>query len=143
MTFPKPHPPNPDDPEDVLYTVDLLDNGEIAELFVDPGRPESPAATRRAGGSPATRLPPSFVLDGEKRMDGGQRPARPSASSAHPLEPRGDRRHGRLQQEVVAGQRDLADEHDGQVGRAVAVGVALDDRVAVVVLVAELRPRAR
>ena len=37
LTFPKAHPPNPDDPEDVLYNTDLLDNGEIAELFVDPG----------------------------------------------------------------------------------------------------------
>jgi hypothetical protein len=36
MIFPKPHPPNADDPEDVLYTMDFLDSGEIAELFEDP-----------------------------------------------------------------------------------------------------------
>ena len=37
LGFPKPHPPNADDPEDILYNMDFLDNGEIAELFVDPG----------------------------------------------------------------------------------------------------------
>jgi hypothetical protein len=36
ITFPKPHPPNPDDPEDMLYTMDLFDSGEIGELFIDP-----------------------------------------------------------------------------------------------------------
>ena len=44
----------------------------------------------------------------------------------------------RLQQEIVAGQRDLAGQRDGEIGVAVAVGVALDDRVAVVVFVADL-----
>ena len=36
MTFPKAHRPNAGDPEDVLYTMDFLDSGEIAELFIDP-----------------------------------------------------------------------------------------------------------
>lgn len=36
VTFEKPHPKTASDPEDVLYTMDLFDSGEIGELFVDP-----------------------------------------------------------------------------------------------------------
>ena len=60
LTFPKPHPPNPDDPEDVLYNTDLLDNGEIAELFVDPEaqgrRLPHVARWRLTGDAPTARL---------------------------------------------------------------------------------------
>ena len=60
LTFPKPHPPNPDDPEDVLYNTDLLDNGEIAELFVDPEAKgvacRHKARWRLTGDAPTARL---------------------------------------------------------------------------------------
>jgi hypothetical protein len=60
LTFPKAHPPNPDDPEDVLYNTDLLDNGEIAELFVDPEAVgiacRHVARWRLTGDAPAAKL---------------------------------------------------------------------------------------
>ena len=60
LTFPKLHPPNPDDPEDVLYTMDFLDSGEIAELFDDPEAKgvacRHVARWRLTGDAPVARL---------------------------------------------------------------------------------------
>ena len=60
LTFPKPHAPNPDDPEDIVYNADLLDSGEIAELFIDPGAKgiacRHIARWRLAGDAPTARL---------------------------------------------------------------------------------------
>ena len=60
ITFPKAHRPNAGDPEGILYTMDFLDSGEIAELFIDPAAVgiacRHVARWRLTGDAPAAKL---------------------------------------------------------------------------------------